>query len=48
MLDFGEKMHVMLAADWCPFRRSFEPIFNGTESPYVHYAVKVNEDASPL
>ncbi|MGI0005664.1 MAG: thioredoxin domain-containing protein [Nitrososphaera sp.] len=48
MLDFGEKMLVMLVADWCPFSRSFEPIFDGTDSPYVHYAVKVNEDASPL
>ena len=48
MLDFGEQMLVMVAADWCSFRRSFKPLFVRTESPYSHYAVKVNEDASPL
>lgn len=32
MLDFGEKMLVLLAANWCPFCLSFESIFDGVQS----------------
>ncbi|MGI0020275.1 MAG: thioredoxin family protein [Nitrososphaera sp.] len=48
VLASGEKALVMFTADWCPFCRRFESIFDGAKSPYVHYAVKVNEDESPL
>jgi len=48
VFDIGEKMPVMLVAEWRPFCHSFELIFCGAELPYAHYAVMVNGDEGPV
>ena len=47
-----DKSLVLFYADWCPFCRSFKPIFESKEDPddqnYRFYSVKLNEEENPL
>ena len=47
-----DKSLVLFYADWCPFCRSFKPIFESKEDldnqDYTFYNVKLNEDDNPL
>ncbi|MGB9168575.1 MAG: thioredoxin family protein [Nitrososphaeraceae archaeon] len=47
-----DKSLVLFYADWCPYCRSFKPIFESKEDPdnqnYTFYSVKLNEEENPL
>ena len=48
LLSSGEKAVAMFYADWCPFCKRFQPVFESAKSKYKKIQLKLNEDENPM